>query len=516
MKTKIVPLIGEPVETLYQLGLRERESFLRLEGRVRKLLSTNQLLGFGQEVVTRAKVLLRKRDPSYFDSCIEAYAKGLGIEPVRYQSFLALFELAAHNGQAYPELKALLPGCTSVITRQGEDMMHARLLDYPLIGIFDALPRLYHWQVPGKGPILTYSCEGMAPLFFQGVHGAGISFAVHHKPGSSFYAEGQGIFQVVFEGLFQSKTFGELKKDLRRRQTITKWSIILLDKGGAVHAVDLDGPSQNVESYDARTGGPLIFTNIPLQGEASDFRSFIRFSELRQHWINNQLRRSPGPRHLLDLLTDVEFRDKKEWQHPAATLATVGAWVINLTKGYVDVKEGTAPLTAGDHLLRVNLAKSNDISILRPSHAPTAFEKAWKRAAQAQSAFDEGEYDVAYHELQMAHALMPDELWRQILTFYLCLWDFRFLTSSRELAQVYKVAKRLQLPALLRDQWTFLIMRLEKKLDLAPTVSHREISPELQTLFQQEKLATKALFATWMKLLYPRLEILDVFSPHHR
>ncbi len=516
MKTKIVPLIGEPVETLHLLGLRERESFLRLEARVRKLLSTNQLLGFGQEVVTRAKVLLRKREPSYFETCVDAYAKGLGIEPLRYHSFLALFELAAHNGQAYPELKALLPGCTSVITRQGEDLMHARLLDYPLIGLFDALPRLYQWQVPGKGPLLTYSCEGLAPLFFQGIHGAGISFAVHHKPGRSFFAEGQGIFQVVFEGLFQSKTFGELKKDLRRRQTITKWSIILLDKSGAVHAVDLDGPAQNVETYDALTGGPLIFTNIPLQGDTAAFRSFIRFSELRQHWANSQLRHSPGTRHLLDLLTDVEARDKKEWQHPAGTLATVGAWVTNLSKGYVDLKEGSAPLTVGDQLLRVNLAKLDSLSVLRPPQPLSAFELSWKRAARAQSAFDEGEYDVAYHELQMAHALMPDEQWRHIFTFYLGLWDFRFVSNPRELAQVYKVAKKLQLPPHLRDPWIFFIMRLEKKLDLAPTVGHRELSPELQTLFQQEKLATKALFATWMKLLYPRLEILDVFSPHHR
>jgi hypothetical protein len=515
MKTKIVPLIGEPVETLYQLGLRERDAFLRLEARVRKLLSTNQLLGFGQEVVTRAKVLLRKRGPGYFDACVEAYARGLGIEPVRYHSFLGLFELAAHYGQAYPELKALLPGCTSVITRRGADLIHARLLDFPLVGIFEDLPRLYYWQAPGKEPLLTYSCEGLAPLFFQAVHGAGVSFAVHHKPGNAYFSEGQGIFQVIFEALLQSKTFGELKKDLRRRQTLTKWSLVLLDKGGAVHAVDLDGPSQNSESYDANTAGPLIFTNIPLKGEPDSFRSFIRFSEDRQNWVKERLC-AQRDRHLLDLLTDVEAAAEKGWLHPAGTLATVGAWAVNLGQGLVDLKEGTGALTGNDALLRVNLGKDNDLSLLRPAAPLTPFEEAWKRASRAQAAFDQGDYDVAYHELQMAHALTPDEVWRSIFTFYLCLWDFKFIGNSRELAQVYKVAKRLRLPPLLRDQWIFLVMRLERRLDLAPTVSHHDVSPEQQARFQQEKLAGKALFATWMKLLYPRMEILDVFSPHHR
>jgi hypothetical protein len=59
-------------------------------------------------------------------------------------------------------------------------------------------------------------------------------------------------------------------------------------------------------------------------------------------------------------------------------------------------------------------------------------------------------------------------------------------------------------------------MRMEKKLELSYTVRADQVSESMQELFQQEKSASKPVFATWMKLLYPRLEILDVFSPYHK
>lgn len=129
MKTVIVPLIGDPIENLYQLGLRERESFLRIEKRVTKLLSTNFFLRFGQDVLTRARTLLKRKEESFFDQCIKSYADGLGIDATRYLSFLSLFELAAHYGQVYPELKGMLPGCSSIFSKDNGDIVHTRLLD---------------------------------------------------------------------------------------------------------------------------------------------------------------------------------------------------------------------------------------------------------------------------------------------------------------------------------------------------------------------------------------------------
>lgn len=515
MKTTVIPLLGDPVQSLYQLGLRERDAFLAIENRVTKLLSTNSVLRYGQDIIARAKVLLKRKEESFFDKCVSSYAEGLGIEPTRYLGFLSLFELAAHYGQVYPELKGLLPGCTSVFSKTGDDITHSRLLDFPLIGLFEESPRLYYWHIEGKEPLLTYSCAGLAPIFFQGIHGSGMSFAIHHKPGTSYHREGQGIFQIAFESLFEAQNFSEFRKEIKRKVSVTKWSFLLLDKSGQVLVTDIDGPAQNSESYSVHDSSPLIFTNIPLQNDDGGFEAYLRFSEDRQMWTKDKLSHNKN-QHILDSLTDVEDQKSKKWIHPSATLATVGAYHVSLTNGYVDVKEGESALVASDQIIRFSLENHQQVSVIKGQEKLKSLEAAWKRAAKAQSAFDQGEMDIAYHELQMAKALVEHPVWKEIFQFYLFVWDFKNVSNTKELSLVYKRVKALKLPDTLKDQWHFLIMRLEKKLDLSPTVTFHEVSSPLQELFQQEKLASKPLFATWMKLLYPRMEILDVFSPHRR
>lgn len=515
MKTIIVPLIGDPIENLYQLGMREKASFLKIEDRVTRLLSTNMILRTGQDIISRARVLMKKKEDSFFDKCVTAYAEGMGIDPARYFSFLSLFELAAHYGQVYPELKGILPGCTSVFAKTKDGITHSRLLDFPLIGIFEENPRLYFWQQEGKLPLLNYSAEGLAPLFLQGLHGSGLSFALHHKPGKSYHRDGQSIFKITFETMFEAANLTEVKKEIRKKVSVTKWSLILLEKSGAVQAMDLDGPALNSESYHLNEVSPLIFTNIPLQQDVQGSDNFLKFSESRQNWMKEKLAHAKGE-HILDLMTDVEDQKAKKWLHPAATLSTVGAYHINLTTGLLDVKEGQSAIVKSDEIIQFSLAQNGEGKVIKKATTLRPFEEAWKRASKAQSAFDQGEYDTAYHELQMAQVLMPNTMWKEIMSFYLCLWDFRFIGNSKELALIYKKVKKLNLPESLKDQWTLLIMRMEKRLDLAPTVTSNDVQPSYRELFQQEKLAPKPLFATWMKLLYPRLELLDVFSPHSK
>jgi hypothetical protein len=513
MKTTLISLIGNPVENFYQLGMSEKEAFKIIEERVKNLVLTNDLIHFGMDLLSKAKMIFRKKEDGLFDQCVSSYAQGLGVEPSRYKSFIVLFELAAHYGQSFPELKGILPGCTSVFQKKDNDYSHSRLVDFPLIGVFDLCPRLYLWQAEGEETILTYSCQGLAPLFLQGIHGCGVSFAVHHKPGKSFHEKGQSIFQIMLESLFETKTFNELRKELKKKTSMTKWSILLLDQTGAVHVTDIDGPAQDNESYNLNDTSPLIFTNIPLQKDSEGFESFFKFSENRQTWLKEKLLHA-GQAHILDVMTDIEDQKNRNWIHPSATLSTVGAWHINLTQGYVDIKEGESALTSSDALLRMNLADYKEIKLLREKTREKTMELAWKRAALAQSAFDQRNYENAYHELQMAQTLMTHPVWKEIMSFYLCVFDFIFIENLKELSLVYKNLKKLKVPDILIDQWKLLIMRMEKKLNLSPTVFFKDVSPSFQDLFQQENLAPKAVFATWMKLLYPRMEILDVFSPH--
>lgn len=515
MKAKIIPLIGDLRENAYQLGLSEKEAFLALENRVKHLLSKNEFLRQGQELLVRTRAKLAKDKPTAFSLVVAGYSEGLGIDPARYHAFLSLFELAARYGQSAPEFKSILPGCTSYFELDGTDVTHTRMVDFPLTGILNDSPVLYLWQGENRPTLMNYSAPGLAPVFFHAVHASGVSLAVHHKPGLQFHREGEGIFQMVFNVLMEARTPADIKREFKKQVSVTKWGILFADRDGKVEALDIEGPTQKWESFQLKDTGALLFTNLPLQNETTAFTNFLSFTREREKWAREKLK-SKSREHLLDRLTDVSDQREKDPSHPVATLSTSGALQVNLGKGILDVKTGTGALTASDGIERFSLADQNERSILKSPGKPSAFEVAWKRASLAQAHFDGGKIDLAYHELQMAIALMPVERWKEIFRFYLCVWDFRFVPHTRELADIYKRLLRLKLEGNLHHQSLLLRMRLEKRLNLSPTVEATELPPHLQEIFREEKLARGPVFSTWMSLLYPRLEIQDVLAPHFR
>jgi hypothetical protein len=515
MKTKLVNLVGDPHENFYQLGLKEKEAFARLDNRVTRLLSTNLLARMRNDFLIKLSVKLKKNEDSLFRRCLESYAKGLGIDANRYLAFISVFEMAAYYGNTFPELKGLLPGCTSVFQKLEGEVHHGRLLDFPLIGDFEESPRLYHWKLDGLPVMLSYSCEGLAPLLLQTLHESGISFALHHKPGTAYYKEGKSIFEIAFDVLTSAKSVADMKREVKKKASLIKWGMLFCDHQGKVVSMDIDGPNLDVENYDLSESSPLIFTNLALKPGPGTPAAHLTFCQDRQSWLKQKMSKA-GELHLLDILTDVKDQRTKKWLHPAATLSTVGAVMLNLGRGQLDVKEGSGALVASDAILRFDLGGDAPPKTLRPKTQEDRFEEAWKRASRAQSAFDQGDLDGAYHQLQMSIAMMPHSVWKEILNFYLCLWDFRFVGNHRELSLIYKRVKKLKVPPALKDQWLLLNMRLEKQLQLMLTVDAEEVSPHLRNLFEQEKQASRPLFNTWMKSLYPRMELLDVFSPHYK
>ncbi len=515
MKTKLIHLIGDPKENLYQLGLSEKEGFHLLQERVSLILSSNNFLRYGQDILSRVRQILSKSTETFFDECIKAYAEGLGIEVRDYLSFIAQFELAAHYGQIFPELKALLPGCTSMFEKHNEGFLHNRLIDFPLMGTFNSSPRLYYWKIPGKPAILNYSCVGMAPLFFQTVHESGFSMALHHKPGENYHKDGDSIFKITFDGLFEAPNMNEFRRELRKKISITKWGYYLMDNTGQVMCTDIDGSAINFESYHLNESSPLIFTNIPIHSDAKSFENYFRFCHDREQWLKDKLNKKKAL-HSLDLLTDVTDQKQRKWIHPTATLSTIAAYQVNLTKGLIHVKESEGAVTMSDGIFEFNLANDDSPKLVKSSSKPDTFEQAWKHASMAQSSYDQADYDQAFHHLQMAQALMPLSIWKDIFSFYLNVWNFKFINNKKELALVYREVKNLSVPPILKDQWLFLIMRLEKRLGLVLTVDSQQLSSTAQIEFHKEIEAPLPVFNTWMKLLYPRIEILDVFTPHQR
>lgn len=505
--------INDTEESLYQLGLQEREAFEKIYNRVVTILGDNELLSTLIEFTGRAKVILEYKQKTLFHQALRSYSEGLGIHPSKYLTFLLLIELAAQKN-IFPDLKALLPGCSSIFENRDGKITHLRILDFPLVDFFESNQRFYHWKLEGRETILTYSSPGLALLFINGIHQSGMSFSLHHKTSAHCNNAGKSIFEILFNTLFESRDLHSWKELLKNQSTFSKWGVYAVSAQGEVLACDLDHISFHKKNFSLFESPQLFFTNVSLHAHSDESHQFLKFTHSRQTWIKNELERKVKD-HPLDQFCDVGYQKNKTWHHPAATLASIGAYYINLTDGHIDFKVSeSGPITKSDAIYRLELG-TGEFQEIKPRGKETPFEKAWKLAGHAQASFDKKDSELGYHQLQMAIAIMPDKTWKNIWDFFQIAWEFKTISNNQELSLIYEQLKKTKLPPLLSDQKNLLILKFEKRLGLLKTISLDELSIPYQNLYDELDKTNSLVFRGLAKSQVIRLEILEFFSPRY-
>ena len=507
--------ITDTQDSLYQLGLQEKEHFAKIEKRINQLLSNNEVVSLFTQLTSRAKVLMDLQKKSLFSEAIKSYCKGLDVHPSKFVSLLFLIELSAQKN-LFPDFKSLLPGCTSIFQKTAEEITHTRLLDFPLIDLFADEQRFYYWKISGRKTVLTYSCPGLALLFINGIHESGISFALHHKTSLQINNTGKSIFEILFNSLLDARDLKHFKELIREEASFSKWSLYAVTAQGEVLACDLDHIAFHKTTFSLNEDPTLFFTNISIHTNDDESFQFLKFTHSRQNWIKNRLKVKTKD-HMLDHFTDLsDAKTKnKSWHHPAVTLATIGAYHANLTAGYVDFKiSKNGPITKSDPIYRLHLANGNFEEIKKEGN-PDQFESAWKLAGLAQCSFDRKDDEMGYHQLQMSQSLMPQSSWKNILEFFQIAWEYKFVNNKKELSLIYERLKKLDIPEILEDQKKLMIFRFEKRLGLMSTIRPEDLSIPIRNIYDMEAKANPLLFLSWAKNIAPRLEILEVYSPHY-
>lgn len=505
--------ITDTQDSLYQLGLQEREYFHKIEKRINQLLSNNEVVSLFTQLTSRAKVILDLQKKSLFAEAIKSYCKGLDIHPSKYISFLFLIELSAQKN-LFPDFKSLLPGCTSIFQKTTEGITHTRLLDFPLIDLFADGQRFYYWKIPGRKTVLSYSCPGLALLFIDGIHESGMSFALHHKTSVQINNAGKSIFEILFNSLLDARDLKHFKELIREEASFSKWGIYAVTAQGDVLACDLDHITFHKTTFSLNEDPTLFFTNISIHSNDDESFQFLKFTHSRQNWIKHRLKvKIKG--HSLDHFTDLSEHKSKNWHHPAVTMATVGGYHANLSTGYVDFKVSQkGPITKSDPIYRLHLSNGH-FEEIKKEGTPDQFEKAWKLAGLAQSSFDKKDDELGYHQLQMSRSLMPQSSWKNILEFFQISWEYKFVNNKKELSLIYEALKKLEVPEILADQKKLMIFRFEKRLGLMSTIRSEDLSIPIRNIYDVEAKANPLLFLSWAKNIAPRLEVLEVYSPHY-
>ncbi len=510
MSIKAEYLFGDLQENFYQLGRKEQEDFVQLEEHLKKLLSSYHLLKIWQDLLSKSQVLFKKKSQTFFEIALKSYAEGLERPVSEVRRVFELVEIAAHYGQINPELKAIIPGCTSVFEKSSHGVYHHRLIDFPLMNFFKGKARIYHSQFTNTVGVSWVGLAGMslAPLhlFSQ----TGFSLALHQKPSPKFYSQGELIYSVLFDLIFRNETLNDIRKDLRIKTSQNKWGGYIIDKNHDVLAFDIEGPQHWFEKFELTDSRPLIFTNVPVKysmGESVQEDHFVTVAEARARGLSQILKKKKNF-HLEDLYQIFHPRtDQGHWSIPALTTSTQIGFSFEITKASLETLEEKTEC----------IWKKSQVKLKEPKLKENPLSVSWEHLSEGQAYLDQGKEDIAYHHFQMARSLCPQGSYQAIIEFFIIVLEYKFSQTSEELGFIYNRLLEIEhlLPPHLQDHAILMRLRFERRLKLVVTSNPLDLKhPGWQKLWTKEKDASDIWLSTWKSLITPRFDLLDVFYPY--
>ena len=138
---------------------------------------------------------------------------------------------------------------------------------------------------------------------------------------------------------------------------------------------------------------------------------------------------------------------------------------------------------------------------------------AYKYLGEYQSALDKGDVSRAYHKIQMAIELQKGYPEFYISKFYFIITQYVYESDKRDYTYLYEELESLEnkLPNYLEDQRLLFIMRLGKIIGhKVENTSNLIDNSGLKKLFIREFSQSSITIKSLQKLIYPRIEILDI------
>ena len=141
----IIRLIGDPEENFYQLGVKDRETAEFIREHIENIfsLSWDHLNKFLFSLYGPLAKNLYGRNAT-IHQWSNAYVDGLGLKDELFYRAMAIPEFMSALSKWFPALPFTQMGCSSFFAhdQDWESPIHARILDFPLVGSFDKHERV--------------------------------------------------------------------------------------------------------------------------------------------------------------------------------------------------------------------------------------------------------------------------------------------------------------------------------------------------------------------------------------
>lgn len=532
----LITLIGDIDENFYQLGLKDREYGKLVHHDVKMMLRTpwkhanTVIQEVGKAVIKNS--MLRKSDNFRH---LKSYSEGIGVSLEECAYTMLIPEMVSCMSKWAPGFMKGNLGCSSFMMRNDlGEVVHGRILDFPLQGSFDTYERAISYDVTGMPKTLGFGSVGIPYPSITLMTEDGITIALHQKFTNLFNPQGISIFEYIFKLIQTANDKKSVIEFVKAHQTITTWCLYMTFKDGDVLACDLNGSNSFINELQIPDTGILYFCNH-LEDKSINQRQFLplgfdQYNLMREEIaaqkivkMMNKKKTQPSSVELLHMMTTpldqkIKGDNLSNFKLDNITLSSLSVMTMNPTAKSALYMGGPAPKTYKDEVIEISNAFS------RATQAPfktkkmpsfdTEYYAGLRSMMEAQKGFDAHNSVVIYHNLQMAIDHLENYPEKKIAEFYFLIAQYLYESHTQVLANLLTDFKKLEdkLPPYLNDHCLLFIGRLERILKMPPSMEEDKIeTKKLRELYQRELKIPRPVFHMSNKgMIVPRIDILDI------
>lgn len=532
----LITLIGDIDENFYQLGLKDREAGKLVHHDVKMMLRTpwkpaNLIIQeIGKAVIKNS--LLKKS--GNFDE-LKSYAEGIGLPLEECAYTMLIPELVSSMSKWAPGFMKGNLGCSSFMMRNElGQVVHGRILDFPLQGSFDVHERAISYDLNGMPKTLGFGSVGIPYPSITLMTEDGITLALHQKFTNVFNPQGMSIFEYIFKMIKAANDKKSIMEFIKAHQTITTWCLYITFKDGDVLACDLSGDKPFINELQVPDTGILYFCNH-LEDKSINQRQFLplgfdQYNLMReeiatQKIVNMMSKKKSQPTsvelmHMMTTPLDQKIlnNDLKNYKLDNITLSSLSVMTMNPTAQSALFMGGSAPKVYKDEIIEItNAFERAQQEPLKTKKMPSFdqdYHEGLHAMMEAQKGFDAHNSNQIYHNLQMAIDHLEKYPEKKIAEFYFLIAQYLYESHTQVLANLLNEFKKFEdkLPPYLNDHCLLFIGRLERILKMPPSMEEDKIeTKKLRDLYQKELKIPRPIFHLTNKgMIVPRIDILDI------
>lgn len=531
----LLTLIGDADENFYQLGLLDQKRAKEVHRDVKLMLST-PWKPVNKAIEEVAKMILRNsilKNPDQYRH-LRSYSEGLGIKFEETLYIMLIPEIVSCMSKWAPGLIKGSLGCSSFFMRnEKSEVVHGRILDFPLQGPYDAFERAILYDFKGMPKTLGFNSSGFPYPSITLMTEDGITLALHQKFTNVFNKDGTPIFELIFDLLKNANDKKSTLEYLRAHQSITTWCLYMSFKNGDVLAVDLLGPEIYTNELVIPDAGVLYFCNHlenkKMVQEEMLPTGFHQYNLMREEIAQRKIKQFDKKKQKSELelirmmATPIDQKIKhsghyEDYLMDTITPSSLTVMTMNPSAASALYMGGPAPKIYRDHLISItdcfNSPTQKEVKDKKHKAHSLDYSEGIASLMKAQKGFDLRDAQVVYHNLQFAIDHLENFLEKGVAEFYFLVAQYMFETHPKVLMTLLHHFKKMEdhLPQTLNDHCLLFIGRLERILQVASTMEEDKIiHPKLRGVYQLELKIPRVLFHVTTKgMIIPRIDILDV------